>query len=76
MICYLLRGRSLRKTCVVFQLETKRKKTNMKLLIVTACLLAYAVTQPVSQLGDSKEIAETANKITESFDETLPPQNG
>ena len=48
----------------------------MKLLIVTACLLAYAVTQPVNQLEDNKEIAETANKITETFDETLAPQNG
>ena len=54
----------------------KQKKTNMKLLIITACLLAYVATYPVSQLEDNKEIAETADKITESIDETLPPQNG
>ena len=47
----------------------------MKLLIVT-CLLAYAVTQPVSQLEDRKEIDETANKITENFDGNLPTQDG
>ena len=61
-----------------FQLKNQRnkKKTNMKLLIITACLLAYVATYPVSQLEDNKEIAETADKITESIDETLPPQNG
>ena len=48
----------------------------MKLLIITACLLAYVATYPVSQSEDNKEIAETADKITESIDETLPPQNG